>query len=467
MMKLKQSINLLSKNIFAELRLKSRPQVGKIPGSKALELIKEHEKYLATSTHSPETLPLVIERGEGPWLYDVDGNKLLDFTSSVAVNNFGYPSHPEIIDVIMKQLKLLAHAAGTDFYNPYQVEAAKALTAIAPGDFHKKVFFSNSGTEANEAAIKIARASTGRKYFITFIGAFHGRTMGSLSLTASKPIHKKTFFPTMPGVVYVPYPNPYRNPWHIDGYENPDELISRVVEYIEYWVLEHYIPADEVAAIFFEPIQGEGGYVVPPKGFFSELRKLADKYGILLVDDEVQMGIGRTGEILAIYHFNTVPDIVTLAKALGGGVVHVGATVFRSDLDFKESGMHSNTFGGNALASVVVTKVIELAKRYLPNVKKLEPIFKESLEEIKDKYDVVGDVRGLGLAWGIEFVKDRKSKEHNTKVRDRVVRNALSKGLVLLPCGKSAVRLAPPLIINEEEAKLGLSILKEAIKDSI
>jgi len=433
------------------------------PGPRAREVIRRHHELIMTSTHDPENLPLVIERAEGVWFVDVDGNVYLDFTSSVAVNNLGYPTHPEVAKAVSEQLHVLAHAAGTDFYNPYQVQLAEVLTSIAPGGFPKKVFFSNSGTEANEAAIKIARYSTNRKYFIAFIGAFHGRTMGSLSLTASKPVHKRRYYMTMPGVVHVPYPNPYRNPWHVDGYEYPDELINRVLEYIEYWVFEHQVPAEEVAAVFFEPIQGEGGYVVPPRRFFQELKKLTDRYGILLVDDEVQMALGRTGKMFAVEHFNVAPDIVTLAKALGGGVVPLGATVFRKDLDL-EPGAHSNTFGGHALAAVAALKNIEVTERLLPRVAELEKLFCERLSEVKERYQRVGDVRGLGLAWGVEFVKDRKTKEHDAKTRNRVVYEALRRGLVLLGCGKSAIRLIPPLIITEEQAKIGLDIFEEAVK---
>ncbi len=433
------------------------------PGPKAKELMLRHHELIMTSTHDPENLPLVIERAEGVWFVDVDGNVYLDFTSSVAVNNLGYPTHPEVAKAVAEQLHVLAHAAGTDFYNPYQVHLAEVLTSIAPGEFSKKVFFSNSGTEANEAALKIARYSTNRKYFIAFIGAFHGRTMGSLSLTASKPVHKRRYYMTMPGVVHVPYPNPYRNPWHIDGYEYPDELISRVLEYIEYWVFEHQVPAEEVAAVFFEPIQGEGGYVVPPRRFFQELKKLADKYGILLVDDEVQMALGRTGSMFAIEHFNVAPDIVTLAKALGAGVVPLGATIFRKNLDL-EPGAHSNTFGGHALAAVAALKNIEVVKKLLSKVAELEKLFCERLAEVKERYEKVGDVRGLGLAWGVEFVKDRRTKEHDTKTRNKVVYEALRRGLVILGCGKSAIRLIPPLVITEEQAKIGLDIFEEAVK---
>ncbi len=436
------------------------------PGPNAKRVIEEHMKYVATTTHDPENLPLVIERGEGVWLIDVDGNVYLDFASGVSASNLGYPTHPEVKKAIIEQLEKLAHAAGTDFFNPYQVELAKKLTSIAPGDFEKKVFFCNSGTEAIEAAIKLARFGTGRKVFISFIGAFHGRTMGSLSLSCSKAIHKKRYFPTMPGVVYVPYPNPYRNPWGIDGYEHPDELVNRVIEYIEYWVFRHIVLPEEVAAIVFEPIQGEGGYVVPPKNFFSELRKLVDRYGILLIDDEIQMGLGRTGRMFAIEHFNTYPDIITLAKSLGGGAIPLGATIYPAKLDF-EPGTHSNTFGGHALACVAALKTIEVVERYLPNVQRLEKLFRERLVEMKERYDVIGDVRGIGLAWGVEFVKDRRTKEHNVEVRNRVLYEALKRGLVILPCGFSAIRLAPPIIIDEERAKIGLEILEQAIKSAI
>jgi 4-aminobutyrate aminotransferase len=433
-------------------------------GGKSSEWIYLHHKYVATTTHDPENLPLVIERGEGVWLYDVDGNKYLDFTSSIGVNNLGYPSHPEVVKALVEQANVLAHAAGTDFYNPYQVRLAMKLAEETPGEFPKKVFFGNSGTEANEAALKIAKTSTGRPLFISFIGGFHGRTHGALALTASKSVQKKGQFPWMPGVFYVPYPNPYRNPWGIDGYEHPDELVNRVIEFIEEYVFDKLAPADEFAGIFFEPIQGEGGYVVPPKNFFAELSKLARNYGILLIDDEVQMGLGRTGAMWAIEHFGVVPDVITTAKALSGGLVPIGATVYRAELDFKQPGMHSNTFGGNALASVVALKVIEVVKTLLPNVRRLEGLFREELVKLKEEFEKVGDVRGLGLAWGVEFVTDKKSKKPDVGFRNRVVREALRRGLVLLGCGKSSIRLIPPLVIGEEEAKEGLRILRETIK---
>ncbi|MEL9909539.1 MAG: acetyl ornithine aminotransferase family protein [Desulfurococcus sp.] len=437
------------------------------PGSKSRYWIEEHFKYVATTTHSPEELPLVIERGEGVWLYDVDGNKYLDFSSSIGVNNLGYPTHPEVKKAVVEQLEKLAHGAGTDFFNPYQVMLAKRLAELAPGGIPRKVFFSNSGTEANEAALKIARQATGRKFFIAFLGGFHGRTMGSLGLTASKNIHKKLVFPWMPGVFHVPYPNPYRNPWHIDGYEQPVELVNRVIEFIEEYVFDKLVPPDEVAAIFAEPIQGEGGYVVPPSMFFTELKKLADKYGILISIDEVQMGVGRTGKMFAIEHFRIVPDIISMAKALSGGVVPIGATIFRSELDFKQPGIHSNTYGGHALASIAALKTLEVVERLLPHVGRLEPLFRDELNELKHKVEQVGDVRGIGLAWGVEIVKDKSSKTPHPALRNKIVSKALRSGLVLLPCGKSSIRLIPPLVISEEEAKTGLEIFKNAVKESL
>ncbi|MEM1879772.1 MAG: acetyl ornithine aminotransferase family protein [Desulfurococcaceae archaeon] len=435
------------------------------PDSKSRFWIEEHYKYVATTTHDPENLPLVVERGEGVWLIDVDGNRYLDFSSGISVCNLGYPTHPEVKKAVIEQLEKIAHAAGTDFFNPYQVELAKKLATIAPGNMPRKVFFSNSGTEANEAAIKLVRQATGRKFIIAFYGGFHGRTMGSLAATASKNVQKKGVFPWMPGVVHVPFPNPYRNPWHIDGYENPDELINRVVEFIEDYVLDKLVPPDEVVAVISEPIQGEGGYVVPPKGFFKELKKLLDKYEILFIDDEVQMALGRTGRMFAIEHFNVAPEVITLAKALGGGVIPIGATVFRADLDFKQPGVHSNTFGGHALACAAALATVNVVEKLLPHVQKLEGLFRDELTPLKDKYEKVGDVRGLGLAWGVEFVADKKTKKPDPLVRNRVVKTALENGLVMLPCGKNSVRLIPPLVITEEEAKTGLEIFKKVVAE--
>jgi len=434
-----------------------------IPGPKARKIIERHHRYVATTTNNPTYAPLVIESGEGVWIRDVDGNILLDFSSGISVLNAGI-RNPVVQKAIEEQLKKMWHAAGTDFYNEKQVELAEKLNEIAPGDFEKKTFLSNSGTESVEAALKIARWSTQRKLFIGFIGAFHGRTYGSMSFVASKPVQRSRQFPTMPGVYLAPYPNPYRNPWHIDGYENPDELVNRVIEYIDEYMFNRYVPSEEVAAFLFEPIQGEGGYVIPPKNFFKELKKLADEHDIKLIADEVQSGMGRTGKMFAIEHFAIAPDIICLAKSLGSGIP-IGATIFRKEMDFGEPGVHSNTFGGNMVACAAALATIEVLQNGLiQNAAKLEGLFRERLQEMYDKYEIIGDVRGLGLAWGVEFVKDRKTKSYAIEERNKILLECLRRGLVLLGCGVSVIRLIPPLCITDEQAKIGLEIFEEGIK---
>ncbi len=341
------------------VKLKGPKIVTPIPGPKARKVIAQHQKYMATSTNDAKYAPLVIEDGEGVWFKDVDGNTILDFSSGIAVLNTGI-RHPKVQKAIEAQLGKIWHAAGTDYYNILQVELAELLEEITPGNFEKKTFLSNSGTESIEAAIKVSKWATQRKWFIGFIGAFHGRTFGSMGFTASKPHHRSRMFPVMPGVEHVPYPNPYRNPWHIDGYQKPDELVNRVIEYMDEYIFNHFVPADEVASILFEAFQGEGGYVVPPKNFGKELEKLAKEHDIKLIADEVQMGMGRTGKMFAIEHLGISPDILCTAKALGSGIP-IGATIFRKELDFGIPGVHSNTYGGNMIActsAIATIKVI-------------------------------------------------------------------------------------------------------------
>ncbi|MGQ9507286.1 MAG: acetyl ornithine aminotransferase family protein [Candidatus Bathycorpusculaceae bacterium] len=443
-------------------KIKGPKIVAQIPGPKAKKIIEKHHRYIATTTNDPEYAPLVIDSGEGVWFKDVDGNVILDFSSGISVLNTGI-RHPEVQKAIEEQLNKIWHAAGTDYYNLKQVELAEELEKITPGNFEKKTFLSNSGTESIEAALKISKWSTQRKLFLGFIGAFHGRTFGSMSFIASKPTHRSRQFPTMPGVEHVPYPNPFRNPWNIDGYENPDELVNKVIDYIEEYMFNHYVPADEVAAILFEPFQGENGYIFPPKNFLKELKKLANKHGIKLIADEVQSGMGRTGKMFAVEHYGVAPDIICLAKALGSGIP-IGATVFRKELDFGVPGVHSNTYGGNMVACAAALATIKVIKDGLvQNAAELEKLFKERLQEMHDKYEIIGDVRGLGLAWGVEFVKDRRTKEYATEAREEILLEALKNGLALLGCGKSSIRLIPPLCITEEEAKIGLDIFEKAI----
>lgn len=441
----------------------SKPLVKNVVGDKAKEIISKDEKFIATTTKAS---PAVVKEAKGIVFEDVDGNIFFDFTSGVGVVNVGH-CHPKVTKAIKEQAEKFLHFAGTDFYYEVQANLAEKLCQITPGNFDKKVYYGNSGAEAIEAAIKMARWSTGKKFFIAFIGAFHGRTMGALALTASKPVHKQKFFPWTPGVIHMPYPNPYRNPFGIDGYEEPYELTNAVINYIEY-AFNHFLPSDEVAAIFVEPIQGEGGYIVPPKNFHGELKKLAEEHGILFIDDEIQAGFGRTGKMWAIEHFNVVPDVITTAKAMASGIP-ISACIYPAENDFKVKGAHSTTFGGNPLACAASLATIEVLEEegLIKNAEKQGEIMKKRLEEMKEKYEIVGDARGIGLMQAIEIVKDKKSKEIEPKLRDEIIERAFRKGILLLSCGQSAIRFIPPLCINEEQLNNAMDLVEEAIKEAV
>ncbi len=433
------------------------------PGPIARRVVEEDAKYLVTSTKS---LPVVANRAQGSFVEDVDGNVLLDFSTGISVLNLGH-LHPLVVDRVEKQLHKLWHFAGTDFYYQEQVDAAKTLVEITPGTFEKKVFFTNSGTESNEAAIKIAKAYTKKQQFIGFIGGFHGRSQGSLSFTASKAIQRKGFFPSMPGVEHAPFPNPYRNPFGIDGYEDPEELENRVIDYIEKYMLRTYVHPDNLAGFMTEPIQGEGGYIVPPRNFHKKLRKLADENNALVIMDEVQTGFGRTGKFFASEHFGVEPEIISIAKAIASGIP-MGAVVVRDKLNFSEPSLHSNTFGGNVLASVACVATVEAIKseNLLRNATDKGQYFKKRLNEMKDSFSQIGDVRGLGLMLAIDFVKDQKSREPDTKLRDKVELKSMENGLILLSTGLSAIRLIPPLNVTEEQIDMGIEVLQRVIKAS-
>ncbi|HVM45006.1 MAG TPA: aminotransferase class III-fold pyridoxal phosphate-dependent enzyme, partial [Candidatus Thermoplasmatota archaeon] len=317
-------------------------------------------------------------------------------------------------------------------------------------------------------AIKVARYSTERPLFLAFYAAFHGRTMGSLALTASKTVHRRGFFPQMPGSQHAFYPNPYRNPWGVDGYADPGELVNRAIDFIESTLFQHTMPPDEVAAVFCEPVQGEGGYIVPPASFLPKLRKLADKHGILLVADEVQTGFGRTGKMFGCEHFGVEPDIVSLAKAIANGVP-MGAVVARAELDFDVSGRHSNTYGGNVLATAAALATLDVlqSERLVENSATTGAHMRRRLEELQQRHDVIGDVRGLGLMLATDFVKDRRTKEPHAKLKDRVVEEAAKRGLILLPAGRSSVRYIPPLCITREEVDAGIEVLEAALKAAL
>ncbi len=428
-----------------------------IPGPKAKEIIEESKKYLVTTTRD---FPLVIEKMENDLIIDVDGNVFIDFAAGIAVANAGH-RNPKVVEALKEQLEKYIHSAPHDFFDTLQYKVAKKLTEITPGDFSKKVFFGNSGTEANEAAIKIAKRATNRHMLIAFIGSFHGRTHGSLSLTASKPVHRKGFL-TLPGVEHVPYPNPYRCPFNMD----PEECGLFFARYIEDYLFNHYVPPEEVAAIFFEPLAGEGGYIVPPKSFIRELHRIARDYDILLVDDEVQAGFCRTGKWFTIEYFGVEPDIITTAKAIADGVP-LGATIINAKYDFPESGCHSSTYGGNGLALAAALANIEYIEKnnLCERARKLGEKVIKTMRDFMNESKIVGDVRGLGLMIGVEIVKDKEKKTYAPEIRNKIAEKLLEKGLVMLPAGKSALRIAPPLTIEEEHLGKGLEILMETIKE--
>ncbi len=424
------------------------------PGTKAQAIVDGDHEFLMTST---KTSPIVGVRGEGSMVEDVDGNVYIDFTSGIGVTNTGH-CHPRVVEAITEQAKKLHHFAGTDFYYDAQVSLARKLVDIAPGDHDKKIFFTNSGTESVEAAIKITRWHTQRQHHIAFVGAFHGRTMGSLGLTASKPVHKDRFFPWMPGVVHVPYPNRYRPVAGVDT----EDLTTFTIDLIEKH-LDAYM-VDQVASIFVEPVQGEGGYVIPPDDFLPALQRLAADRGIPTVADEVQAGFGRTGKMFASENFGFVPDLVTMAKGMGSGMP-IGAVAARAEMDFGVQGAHSNTYGGNLVASAAAEATIDVIQEenLCDNAIVQGKLIMQRLTELQERFPKIGDVRGLGLMIAAEFVKDTETKEYAADLRNRIVEESYKRGLILLPCGRSAIRFIPPLVINEEEVTAAMDVFDEAV----
>jgi 4-aminobutyrate aminotransferase len=428
-----------------------------LPGPRAEALIARDHAVLSPSYTRP--YPLAVESGEGAIVEDVDGNRFLDFNAGIAVVATGH-SHPLVVAAIQKQAAKLLHMSGTDFYYENMVELAEKLAALAPGSDEKRVYYGNSGTEAIEAAMKMARYSTGRQYFIAFFGSFHGRTLGALSLTGSKSIQKKGFSPLVPGVHHVPYPNCYRCPF---GQKLSDCSVE-CVKHIEDVVIKHILPADEVAAIFFEPVQGEGGYVVPPQKFVDELRELAQRHRILLAFDEIQSGMGRTGKMFAAEHFNAEPDIIALAKGIASGMP-LSATVARADVMQWKPGAHASTFGGNPVCISAALATIELLEdELIENAARMGRRIMERIGNWPDRFPVVGDVRGLGLMIGIELVHDQATKERAPDLRDELERMAFERGLLVLGCGQNSIRLCPPLVITGDQADFAVDTLEECLR---
>lgn len=427
------------------------------PGPKARKIVSKDHKLIATAT---KTSPIAAKQAKGAIIEDVDGNTYIDFTSGVGVVNCGH-CHPKIVESVQKQAGELMHFAGTDFYYDVQNDLAETLVNITPGKFAKKVFFTNSGTEANECAIKLAKWSTKRSRFISFIKAFHGRTMGSLTLTASKTVHRERYFPMMPGVTHIPYAYCYRCAYKME-YPDCDVWCAKILDEVYFNSL---VPPGEVAALFFEPVQGEGGYIVPPKKFIEEIRKITKKHEIIMVDDEVQAGFGRTGKMFAVEHHGIEPEILCLAKGMGSGMP-IGATVFNAQYDFGVSGAHSNTYGGNLVACASALATIEVIKKgkLSQRAEKLGKHVSKRLYEMKDKYPLIGDVRGIGLMQAVELVKNIKTKQPAEKEVDKILVKSYKNGLVLLPCGTSGIRFIPPLVIEESQLDQGLDIFEKALK---
>ena len=447
-------------DILASIRPDLPHISGPLPGPRARAVIERDTRVVSPSY--TRCYPMVAERGEGAIVEDVDGNRFLDFNAGIAVVAAGH-CHPRIVEAINRQSARLIHMSGTDFYYEEMVALAEKLAAIAPGEVERRVSFGNSGAEAVEGAIKLARWSTGRDKIIAFFGSFHGRTMGALSLTARKAVQRAGFGPLVPGVAHAPYPNCYRCPFG----KEPDGCAVECVKHVEDTLLKTISPAEETAAIVVEPVQGEGGYVVPPKKFFDELARVAGQNGILLIFDEVQSGMGRTGKMWAAEHFGAVPDIFAVAKGIAGGMP-LGATVARADLMTWPPGAHASTFGGNPVSCAAALATIALLEAGLvENAARMGAYLMERLGEWPARYPVVGDVRGLGLMIGIELVRDRETKEKAPELRDRVIQLAFERGLLVLGAGDNTIRLCPPLVISREQCRFTVETLEECLKIAI
>jgi 4-aminobutyrate aminotransferase len=428
----------------------------KLPGPEAKKVLQEDERYISPSY--TRSYPLVAKRGRGALVEDVDGNRFLDFSAGIAVVATGH-CHPKVVRAIRRQSSELIHMSGTDFYYASLAALAHKLSDIAPGRGLKRVYFGNSGTEAVEAAMKLARIYTGRDKFIAFTGAFHGRTFGSLSLTASRPVQRHGFSPLVPGVTHIPYAYCYRCAYNL----KLQDCAMHCARVIEEQLFRSYVPSDEVAAIFVEPIQGEGGYVVPPPEFLRELRRICDRHGILLVADEVQCGFGRTGKMWACEHSGVVPDILCVAKGIASGMP-LGAAISRAEIMNWPPGAHASTFGGNPVSIAAALATIELLEeKYVEQAARMGAHLLERLRDWPKRHPMVGDIRGRGLMVGIELVKDRSTKEFATEERNRWVRMAFEEGLLVLGCGPSTLRLMPPLAITRPQIDFAVDVLDRCL----
>ena len=429
-----------------------------LPGPKAQKVVADDERLVSPSY--TRSYPMVAKSGRGIRVTDVDGNEFLDFAAGIAVNSTGH-CHPEVVKAIQDQAAELIHMSGTDFYYEHMISLADRLSAIAPMPGPHKFYYGNSGAEAVECAMKLARYHTGRHNIISFFGGFHGRTMGALSLTGSKPQQKRRFAPFVPGVTHVRYPYTYRGT--TGGPAEQEAFALDCARYIEDRLFKTILPPEEVAAIILEPIQGEGGYVVAPDNFLQELRRICDRHGILLIADEVQSGMGRTGKWWAIEHSGVQPDMVCIAKGIASGMP-LGICMTKADIMDWVPGSHASTFGGNPICIAAALATMDVLER--EGLKNAATVGEKALERLRPwvaKYPTVGEVRGRGLMIGIEIVKDQQSRTPAGPMRDKIVELAFERGLLILGCGETSVRLCPPLIVKQQEVDIALDILEECI----
>ena len=427
-----------------------------LPGPNARAIIERDARFVSPSY--TRDYPFVIARGQGAIVEDVDGNRFLDCAAGIAVNSTGV-SHPAVVAAIVEQAQKFIHMSGTDFYYEPQVRLAEELAAIVPIDGEVRTFFGNSGTEAIEAAIKLARYFTRRQGVIAFLGAFHGRSLGSLSLTASKAVQRRGFGPFMPGVYHAPFPDVYR----FNG--SADACAAAALSFISDQILVHLAAPDEIGAIVVEPIQGEGGYIVPPAAFLQGLRELTRAHGMLLIVDEVQSGMGRTGRMFALEHFGMTADVVNIAKGIASGLP-LGVTCARAEVMSWPPGAHASTFGGNPVACAAATATLALLQQGLvANAATVGAHLLDGLRTLQEKHPVIGDVRGLGLMIGIEFVRDRRTKERAIDERNAVVQAMFRRGVLALGAGRNALRLAPPLVLTRQQANEVLRVIDESLSE--
>ncbi|MCE5269344.1 MAG: acetyl ornithine aminotransferase family protein [Planctomycetaceae bacterium] len=427
-----------------------------LPGPKAREFVARDQRVMSSSY--TRDYPLVVDRAIGSVVIDPDGNRFLDLTAGIAVTSTGH-AHPYVVEAIQKQAARFLHMSGTDFYYDQEITLAERLAKLAPMSGRNRVFFTNSGAEAIEAAFKLARHQTGRQHVIAFWGAFHGRTFGAMSLSGSKAIHRKRFMPMVPQITHVTYPNPYR-PVEMC---NSDGVVDFALNEIEHTVFRREVGPEEVAAIFVEPIQGENGYVVPPPDFLPRLRDLCTRYGILLVCDEVQSGMGRTGKMWAVQHVGVEPDIVAMAKGIASGMP-LGAIIAREEVMNWPPGSHASTYGGNPVACAASLATLDLLEGGLvENAAKVGPYLMAKLRELQNEFPAIGDVRGLGLMVAADFVVDRKGRQPDPGRRNRVIQECFRRGVLVLGCGESSVRFCPALTISERQIDAAMVVFREAV----